>query len=157
MKIYIINGDYMNKKFMIEALKEAEIAKKENEIPVGAIIVKNGEIIARAHNIKELTNNPLNHAEIVAINNASNYLKNWRLSDCDMYVTLEPCVMCAGAILNARIKNLYFGAYDFKYGACVSNDNIFHTNKDMCQTTVYGGIMEEECKKILSDFFASTR
>jgi tRNA(adenine34) deaminase len=147
----------MNDYFMNEAIKEAKKAQIAGEIPVGAVIVKNNVIIARGHNTKENTNNPVNHAEIVAITNACEHLKNWRLSDCDIYVTLEPCVMCAGAILNSRIKNLYFGAYDFKYGACGSNDNIFHTNKDMCQTTVYGGIMEEECKKILNDFFEKIR
>ena len=115
------------------------------------------KIITKTHNLKEKNQNPLHHAEILAINDACSLLNNWRLNDCDMYVTLEPCVMCAGAILNARIKNLYFGAYDFKLGACFSNDNIFKTNKELSHTTVYGGIMEEECKKIISDFFKLTR
>ena len=147
----------MNEKFMKLAIKEAKKAFDLNEIPVGAIIVRNNEIIAKAYNLKEQKQNPLLHAEIIAINEACSLVNNWRLTDCDMYVTLEPCVMCAGAILNARIKNLYFGAYDFKYGACFSNDNIFKTNKELSHTTVYGGIMEEEFKKILSDFFIKTR
>ena len=116
----------MNEKFMKLAIKEAKKAFDLNEIPVGAIIVRNNEIIAKAYNLKEQKQNPLLHAEIIAINEACSLVNNWRLTDCDMYVTLEPCVMCAGAILNARIKNLYFGAYDFKYGACFSNDNIFY-------------------------------
>lgn len=147
----------MTDKFMSEALKEAKKAFTLGEIPVGAVIVKDNEIIAASYNTKETENNPIKHAEINAIEMASGKLNNWRLSDCDMYVTLEPCVMCAGAILNARIRNLYFGAYDYKYGACVSNDNIFFTNKEICFTNIFGGIMEEECKKILSDFFKNIR
>lgn len=143
--------------FMKEALLEAKKAFSYKDVPVGAVIVRNNEIIARGHNTREMTNNPVCHAEINVISMASQVLNNWRLSDCDLYVTLEPCVMCAGAILNSRIKNLYFGAYDYKFGACVSNDNIFHTNKDICFTNVYGGIMENECKKILSDFFEGLR
>ena len=155
---YIFNiGDNMINKFMQEAIAEAKKAYTLGEIPVGCVIVEENEIIARGHNTRELTNNPINHAEMVTITKASEFLKNWRLSDCDMYVTLEPCVMCAGGILNSRIKNLYFGAYDYKYGACVSNDNIFFTNKEISFTNVYGGIMEEECKKILSDFFRNIR
>ena len=145
----------MNQNFMKYAIDEAKKAYNKGEIPVGAIIVKNKKIIASSH--KETNNNPLHHAEILAIKEAVKITKNWRLNDCDMYVTLEPCVMCAGAILNARIRNLYFGAYDYKFGACFSNDNIFITNKNMCSTTVYGGIMEEECKKIIDEFFNSIR
>ncbi|MBE7029411.1 MAG: nucleoside deaminase [Ruminococcaceae bacterium] len=147
----------MNQNFMKYAIDEAKKAYNKGEIPVGAIIVKNNKIIASSHNLKETNNNPLHHAEILAIKEAVKITKNWRLNDCDMYVTLEPCVMCAGAILNARIRNLYFGAYDYKFGACFSNDNIFITNKNMCSTTVYGGIMEEECKKIIDEFFNSIR
>lgn len=142
---------------MKEALKEAKKAFNKGEIPVGAVIVKNNEIIARAHNTREKEQNPINHAEILAISKAAKKIKNWRLSDCDIYVTLEPCVMCAGAILNARIKNLYFGAYDYKMGACLTHDNVFYKYKEMSSTEVYGGIMENECKKILSDFFDKLR
>lgn len=144
-------------KFMKEALLEAEKAFEKGEVPVGAVIVKDGVVIARAHNLKEKNKNPLHHAEILTIKKASEGLSAWRLSDCDMYVTLEPCVMCAGAILNARIKNLYFGAYDFKLGACFSNDNIFKTNREISKTEVYGGIMEKECKKIIDSFFLKLR
>lgn len=147
----------MNEFFMKIAIEEAKKAYDINEIPVGAVIVKDNKILARTHNLKEKNKNPLHHAEILAIENACSLLESWRLNECDMYVTLEPCVMCAGAILNSRIKNLYFGAYDFKLGACFSNDNIFKTNKALCHTTVYGGIMEEECKKIISDFFKNSR
>ncbi len=147
----------MNIIYMLEAIKEANKALEENEIPVGAIIVKDDKIIARCHNLKEFNNNALHHAEILAINTASKVLGNWRLNECDMYVTLEPCVMCAGAILNSRINNLYFGAYDYKFGACYSNDNIFLTNKEISHTTVYGGIMEDECKKLIDNFFKKVR
>lgn len=147
----------MNEIFMQAALNEAELAFTKGEIPVGCVIVQNGKIISKAHNLREKTKNPLHHAEIIAIEKASEIIGDWRLSDCDIYVTLEPCVMCAGAILNSRIKNLYFGAYDFKYGACFSNDNIFYTNRENCFTTVYGGIMENECKRILNDFFKNLR
>ena len=147
----------MNDIFMMEAIKEAQLAYLKYEIPVGAVIVKDKKIIAKAHNLKEFNHNPLHHAEILAIDFASKVLGNWRLNECDMYVTLEPCVMCAGAILNSRIKNLYFGAYDYKAGACFSNDNIFLTNKDMSHTTVYGGIMEQECKNLIDSFFGNLR
>ena len=147
----------MKKEYMLLAIEEAKKAYNMSEIPVGAVIVKDDIIIAKAHNLKEKNQNPLHHAEILAIDEAVSVLKNWRLSDCDMYVTLEPCVMCAGAILNSRIKNLYFGAYDFKNGACFSNDNIFKTNSNLCSTTIYGGIMEKECKSIIDLFFKEIR
>lgn len=147
----------MNEFFMKKAIEEAQKSFSIYEVPVGAIIVKDNKIVCSAHNTKERDNSALCHAEINAIKEASAILNTWRLSDCDMYVTLEPCVMCAGAILNSRIKNLYFGAYDFKSGSCGTNENIFYTNKALCHTTIYGGILENECKKILSDFFEKIR
>ena len=147
----------MNKKYMELAIREAKKAYEIDEIPVGAVIVKSNEIISMAYNMRESNNNALHHAEIMAIDSACKKLGNWRLTDCDIYVTLEPCVMCAGAILNARIRNLYFGAYDFKLGACFSNDNVFEKNKQLFPTVVYGGIMEEECKKLMNDFFIKIR
>ena len=104
-------------KFMHEALKEAKKAYDKEEIPVGAVIVKNRKIIARGHNLKEKDKNAVHHAEIIAINKASKKLDNWRLVDCDMYVTVEPCVMCAGALLSSRIKKVYIGALDNISGA----------------------------------------
>ena len=103
--------------FMKEALKEAEKAKKLEEIPIGAVIVKDGKIIARGHNLKEKNKNAINHAEIIAINKASKKLDNWRLTDCDMYVTVEPCVMCAGALISSRIRKVYIGTMDNTFGA----------------------------------------
>ena len=121
--------------YMKEAIKEAKKAAKKLEVPVGCIIVKNGEIIARAHNIKETKQDTTKHAEIIAIQKASKKLGEWRLLDCEMYVTLEPCSMCAGAMIQARIKKVYIGAKDEKTGACGS----------------------EECETILKEFFKYLR
>lgn len=139
--------------FMEEAFIEAK--KSGSDIPVGCIIELNGEIIARAHNEKELNNDPIAHAEILAIKRASNKLNSWRLLGCNLYVTLEPCPMCAWAILNSRLKEVYFGSYDLKYGA-------FGSKINLCQLSdykpkVFGGIMESECNKILKDFFSELR
>ena len=114
----------INEKFMKEALKEAKKAYDKLEIPVGAVIVRDNKIIARAHNLKELKQDTTKHAEILAIKKASKKLNNWRLTDCEIYVTLEPCPMCAGAIINSRIKKVYIGAKDLKTGACGSKLNL---------------------------------
>ena len=138
-------------------MKEAIICAKTTEvdIPVGAVIVKNGEIIAYASNEKEKNNDISAHAEIVAIKKASKILNNWRLNDCDLYVTLEPCPMCAWAILQSRIKNVYFGSYDTQYGAFGSKINLSAiTNSD---TKIKGGILEVECDSLLNDFFKRVR
>lgn len=139
--------------YMEDAIEVALQTKKD--IPVGAVIVKNGEIIAFAHNQKEETHNPTAHAEILAIKSASEGLKRWRLNDCDMYVTLEPCPMCASAIIQAEIRNLYFGSYNPQYGALGSATDLrkLHNSK----LKVYGGILEEACDKILEDFFQRLR
>ena len=142
-------------KYMKEALKEAKKAYKKLEIPVGAVIVKNGEIIARAYNVKEEKNDTTKHAEILAIQKASKKLKAWRLNDCEMYVTLEPCPMCAWAILQARLKAVYFGSFDTKYGALGSVIDL--RNYSDLKPKVYGGIMEKECDEILKNFFARLR
>ena len=144
-------------KFMKQALKEAKKAYDELEIPVGAVIVKDGKIIARAHNQKEKKQDTTKHAEIFAIQKASKKLGNWRLNDCEMYVTLEPCAMCAGAIVNARIKTVYIGAKDLKTGACGSKLNLLQDFDFDTSVMVETGILEEECQIILKEFFKEIR
>jgi tRNA(adenine34) deaminase len=144
-------------KFMKEALKEASKAYKKLEVPVGAIIVKNDKIIARAHNIKETKKDTTKHAEILAIQKASKKLNSWRLTDCDMYITLEPCTMCTGAIINSRIRKIYIGTMDEKTGACGSVLNLLEDYNFNHKVEVETGIMQEECKKILQDFFKDLR
>ena len=144
-------------KFMKEALKEAKKAYDKLEVPVGAIVVKDGKIIARAHNLKETKKDTTKHAEILAIQKASRKLESWRLLDCEMYVTLEPCSMCAGAIINARIKKLYIGALDEKTGAAGSVFNLFEDYKFNHNVEIEQGIMQDECEKILKDFFKKLR
>lgn len=133
-----------------------ELAKSANsEIPVGAVIVKDGRVIASACNQKENWNDVTAHAEIIAVRDAEKLLGQWRLDDCEMYVTLEPCPMCAWAIINSRIKTVYFGSYDPKYGAlgsCIDLRKIANS-----KLKVYGGIMEEECDKILKEYFKGMR
>lgn len=146
----------MNKKFMFDAISEAKIAAANHEVPVGAVIVKDGEIIARGRNMREEKQNALSHAEIEAINNACKALNSWRLDGCEMYVTLEPCPMCTGAIINSRIKTLVFGAYDSKAGSVDSVINLCDYPYNH-KVEVYGGICEDECLKILKDFFENLR
>lgn len=147
----------MQEKFMKEALKEAKKAYDKLEVPVGAIIVKDGKIIARAHNLKETKFDTTNHAEIIAIQKASKKLKSWRLLDCEMYVTLEPCSMCAGAIINSRIKKVYIGANDEKTGAVGSVLNLFEDYKFNHNVEFEKGILKEDCENILKDFFKNLR
>ena len=141
---------------MYEALLEAKKAAEENEVPVGAVIVKDGEIIARGRNMREKKQNPLSHAEIEAINEASKKLNSWHLDDCELYVTLEPCPMCTGAIINSRIKTVIFGAYDLKAGCMDSVINLCEYPFNH-KVEIYGGICEEECAKILTEFFEKLR
>lgn len=146
----------MSVDFMSEALKEAKIAYDLNEVPVGAIIVRDGNIISKAHNLKRSSNNIMNHAEIIAIIEATQYLGDWRLCDCDMYVTLEPCPMCAGAIAQSRLRNVYIG--------CESN---VKSNKkiigDILQNTEYNHSVNifytnnRDCSRILTSFFTNKR
>lgn len=146
----------MDKKFMYEALEEARLAAQENEVPVGAVIVKNGEIIARGRNMREKKQNALSHAEIEAINNACKKIASWHLDDCEMYVTLEPCPMCTGAIINARIKTVIFGGYDLKAGCMDSIINLCDYPFNH-KPEIYGGILEDECTEILQKFFKNLR
>ena len=147
----------MDKKFMEIALDEAKIAALKDEVPVGAVIVKNGEVIASAHNLRETLNDPTAHAEILAIKKASSILKNWRLNECEMYVTLEPCPMCAGAIINSRIKDVYFGAMDPKAGACGSVVDLFSVEKFNHHPHVIRGLFQEKSSQMLKDFFREIR
>ena len=144
-------------KFMKEALKEAKKAYDKLEIPVGAVIVKDGKIIARAHNQKETKCDTTNHAEILAIQKASKKLNSWRLIDCEMYVTLEPCSMCAGAIINSRIKKVYIGTMDEKTGAVGSVFNLFNDYKFNHKVDFETGILKDECEDILKSFFKELR
>lgn len=138
------------------ALKEAKKAYEIGEIPVGCVIVYNDKIIARAYNKRENNNISTAHAEILAINKACKKLNSWRLEDCDIYITLEPCAMCAGAIIQSRIKNCYYGAYDYRFGAHKSIINLFDV-KFNHNVNIYGGILEDECSKIIKDFFKELR
>ena len=142
---------------MKEALKEAEKAFEQEEVPVGAVIVKDGKIIARAHNVKEQKNDATCHAEILAIKKACKKLNSWRLIDCDMYVTLEPCSMCAGALINSRIRKLYIGTADEKTGACGSVLNLLEDYKFNHKIETHKYILKDECEKILKDFFKFLR
>ena len=142
---------------MKEALKEAKKAYDKLEVPVGAVIVKEGKIIARAHNLKETKYDTTKHAEILAIQKASKKLNNWRLIDCDMYVTLEPCSMCAGAIINSRIRKVYIGALDEKTGAAGSVLNLFEDFTFNHNVEVEKGIMQEECETMLKNVFKMLR
>ncbi len=141
----------MNTDFMEKALEIAQ--KSGKDIPVGAVLVKNGKILAQAHNKKEKLNDPTAHAEILVIREGAKKSGSWRLEDCSLYVTLEPCPMCAWAILQARIKSVYFGAYDSNYGAF----SVFKEFSSHLKTEIRGGILEEKCDNILKEYFKRLR
>jgi tRNA(adenine34) deaminase len=143
--------------YMQEALKEAERALADDEVPVGAVIVHNGRIIGRAHNQKERLHDPTAHAEMIAITQAAEALGSWRLAKAVMYVTLEPCPMCAGALVQARLPVLVYGAKDPKAGACGSLFNIVQDKRLNHQIEIIPGIMEDECRIILKEFFTKQR
>ena len=145
----------MEIKYMKEALKEAQ--KSTYDIPVGAIIVYEDEILARAHNLTESNQDPTDHAEIIAIKEASKILGSWRLLDCAMYVSLEPCPMCAGAIISSRIKRLVIGARDPKRGCCGSVYNLVDNANFNHRVELVTGVMEDESRKLLQDFFRKRR
>ena len=141
---------------MKEALCLAREAAADGEVPIGCVVVKDGEIIGRGRNKREGLKNALCHAEIMAIHQACEALGGWRLPDCELYVTLEPCPMCAGAIINARIEQVFFGAFDPKAGSCGSITDLFalpYNHKPECQ----GGVLEEDCAGVLKEFFKSLR
>ncbi len=139
------------------AIEEAHKAFNKKEVPIGAIIVKDNNIISRAHNLRESDKSAISHAEINAIQQACNYLGGWRLTGCTLYVTIEPCPMCAGAILQSRIERVVIGAMDPKAGACGSILNLLNNSKFNHQTDITTGVLEEECSKLMKDFFKSLR
>lgn len=147
-----------DEEFMLEAIKEANIGMMESdEVPIGAVIVMGGEIIARAHNLKETKKCAIYHAEMVALARATEYIGNWHLDDCTLYVTLEPCPMCVGAMINSRLGKLVFGAYDLKAGAI---ESVIHLNNDRRfnhRFDAVGGVLESECASLLSEFFKAKR
>ena len=145
-----------NEYYMQLAINQAKIANKKEEVPIGAVIIKDGKVISRAYNTRNTSQNAINHAEVLAISKACKKLKSWRLDDCKIYVTLEPCPMCAGAILNARIDEIIFGAYDK-----TSQNNILQQiatdDRLNHKARISGGIKEKECSKLLTDFFKTKR
>lgn len=149
--------DKQDNKYMKEALKEAQKSYNKEEIPVGAVIVKDCKIIGRGHNLKETKNDTTNHAEIIAIKKASKKLKSWRLTGCTMYVTLEPCTMCAGALIQARLDKVVIGTMDEKTGACGSVLNVVEDYKFNHRVEIEKGVMEKECKSIIQEFFKKLR
>jgi len=148
-------NDHVN--WMKAAFREAEKAFEQDEVPIGAVVVQNGRIIGRGYNQCESLIDPTAHAEIIAITSASNTIKDWRLKDCQLYVTKEPCPMCAGALINARINMVIFGMYDEKEGCCGSLYQLCRDNRFKHQLTVKGGIMEDACTLMIQEFFKKQR
>lgn len=145
-----------DREFMNLAIEQAKISASELEVPVGAVIVRNGEVVSVGRNRREIGKNALAHAEIEAIDLACKKLGGWRLWECEMYVTLEPCPMCTGAIINSRIRRLVFGASDYKAGSCGSVVNLFDLPYNH-KPDVVVGFMQEECSAMLTEFFADLR
>ncbi len=146
-----------NYKFMFAALKEAEYSLEEDEVPIGAVVVYNNRIIGKGHNQVENLSDATAHAEIIAITAASNHLKNKVLSECDIYVTIEPCIMCIGAITLSKIRNLYFAVYEPKTGSCGSVYNIPDENKFNHKVNIFSGIYENESKNLIQNYFKKKR
>ena len=151
--------NYMDKYkvYMLEALKEAELAALEDEVPIGCVIVKDDQIIARAHNQRDKSNNPLGHAETLAIKKASKVLNDWQLVGTELYATIEPCLMCAGAIIQSRIGKVIYGAPDLKGGAFGSSLNALDAKNINHRPEVIGGVLESECTAIIKNYFKSKR
>ena len=144
-------------KYMQMALEEAKLAALEDEVPIGCVIVKDDDVIAKAHNQRENTNNPLGHAETLAIKKASEVLGDWQLVNCELYVTVEPCIMCAGAIIQSRIPKVIYGAPDLKGGALGSSINVLEAQNINHRPIVVFGILEKECSELLKSYFKSKR
>lgn len=149
-------NNVVHEKFMTEALREAEAAKKDNDIPVGAVIVLNNDIIGRGRNIRNSLKDPIGHAEIIAIQDAAKHMGDWRLEGTTIYVTLEPCLMCLGAIINSRIDHLVYGATDERFGA-ITLYNLDINNKTNHPFITTKGILADTCRSILQDFFKTIR
>ena len=147
----------MQEKFMKLAVRQALIAKEKDEVPIGAVIVKDGNVVARAHNLMEKTQLATAHAEILAINKACKKLKSWRLDGAEIYITVEPCAMCAGAIVNARISKVYFGAYENKSGCAQSKYPVLTDNGLNHSTEFVGGVMQDVCANIIKKYFKEKR
>ncbi len=149
--------DMSDSHFMQQALAQARLAGLAGEVPVGAVIVKDGNVIATGRNAPITDQDPTAHAEIKALRAAAQHLGNYRLVDCELFVTLEPCTMCVGAMLHARLKRVVFGAYDAKTGAAGSQSNVFENLSLNHQTAVQGGVLADECAQVLQDFFKTKR
>jgi len=147
----------MDEKFMALAIEEAYKAKKINEVPIGAVIVRENKVIAKGYNIRETSQLALSHAELIAIQDANQKLGSWRLEDCTLYVTLEPCQMCAGAIVQARMKRVVFGASDPKAGCAGTLMNLLDDGRFNHQVEIESGILERECSELLTNFFKELR
>lgn len=146
-----------DEQLMQEAIEEAKKARKLKEVPIGAVIVHNGEIIARGYNVRETTQETLSHAELIAMEKANAHIGSWRLEDCTLYVTLEPCPMCAGAIVQSRVARVVFGASDPKAGACGTLMNLLDDERLNHQVESTGGVLKEACSQLLKDFFKELR
>ena len=144
-------------KYMELALEEAKLAVLEDEVPIGCVIVKDDNVIAKAHNLRETNNDPLGHAETIAIKKASEVLNDWQLVDCELYVTIEPCIMCAGAIIQSRIKKVIYGAPDIKGGAFGSSINVLDAENINHRPEIVKGVLEKECTEIIKNYFKSKR
>ena len=154
---FILMNNLIDEKFMAEALKEAEKSADFDEVPVGAVIVKDGKIIARGHNLRERSNDPTAHAEIMAIRKACKKLKSWRLEGCTIYVTIEPCSMCAGTILWTRMQRVVYGANDPKGGALGSSYNLFEVKNINHKVEITRGVLENRCAGLMTSFFRNKR
>ncbi|MHB1505984.1 MAG: tRNA adenosine(34) deaminase TadA [Sulfobacillus sp.] len=152
-----MEGTGAHSHFLRQALAEAEVALAMGEVPVGAVVVLSGEVIARAHNLRETLHDPTAHAEMLALRQAATQLQDWRLPDATLYVTLEPCLMCAAAIADSRLKRVVFSAYDPEKGALGSRHHVLGQGPDSRRTEVLGGLMEEEASALLKRFFLSRR
>ena len=146
-----------DREYMMAALEQAHAASAEGEVPVGAVLVKDGKILACTHNRREATGNPMDHAEVLALQEGAAHLGSWRLEGSTLYVTLEPCPMCAGALVQARVARLVFGARDLKLGAAGSRYNLVSDETTHHRIEITDGILEEECREVLRDFFEARR